>query len=369
MAFEYYDTLGVGRNATTDEIKRAYRKKAMELHPDRNKGDKAKEAEFKKVAEAYATLSDEQKKAAYDRSGGTTADAFSGFSGGGFPPDFDVSDIFETFFGGGFGGGGGRAKRREVGDDIEIRVKTTFEKSVRGGSEEVVYERRRICPECAGTGSEKGKDPKSCPDCAGAGRVRQRMQTVFGAMEQMVSCPRCHGTGKIVEHPCQKCRGEKYVIFKVERKIDVPAGIEDGMTVKIRGEGHEGVDGNGDLYVRFSVPHSEGALERDGADLHFSLALDPIEMVLGCLKKVSIPVIGEREIEVKPGSQHGRSVRFRSEGAPKIPSGTKGDLVVTFHVRIPEKISPKERELYEALAKERGYGTDSGKGIFGKLFE
>ena len=137
------------------------------------------------------------------------------------------------------------------------------------------------------------------------------MQTVFGVVEQAVTCPKCRGNGKIIEHPCPKCRGERYVIFRTDRKVDVPAGIEDGMTVKIRGEGHEGIDGNGDLYLHFSVPESEGALERAGSDLHFHLDFDPVEMVLGAVRKVSIPVVGEREVEIKAGSQHGRSVRFR----------------------------------------------------------
>lgn len=365
MAFEFYDLLGVGRDASADEIKKAYRKKAMELHPDRHQGDKAKEAEFKKVNEAYATLSDAQKKAAYDRSGGVAGGG--GFQGG-FQGDFDFSDIFESFFGGGFQQGG-RGKRREVGDDIEIRVKTTFEKAVKGGTEEVAYERRHVCPDCAGSGSEKGRDAKACPDCAGSGRVRQRMQTVFGVVEQAVSCPRCRGMGKIVEHPCPKCRGERYVVFRTDRKVDVPAGIEDGMTVKIRGEGHEGVDGNGDLYLHFSVPSSEKGLERDGADLHYALQLDPVEMVLGAVKKVSIPVIGEREINVQAGSQHGKSVRFRGEGAPRLPNGGKGDLIVTFQVKVPEKLTAKERELYEAIAKERGLSDVQSKGILGKLFD
>lgn len=195
------------------------------------------------------------------------------------------------------------------------------------------------------------------------------MQTVFGVVEQAVACPKCRGTGKIVEHPCQKCRGERYVFFKTDRKVDVPAGIEDGMTVKIRGEGHEGVDGNGDLYLHFSIPTSEGGLERDGADLRYDLELDPVEMVLGTVKKVAIPVVGEKEIDVKAGSQHGKSVRFRGEGAPKLPSGGKGDLIVTFRVRIPDRLSSKEKELYEAIAKERGLGSHGGKGILGKLFD
>lgn len=170
-------------------------------------------------------------------------------------------------------------------------MKTSFEKAVKGGSEEISYERRHVCPDCAGSGSEKGREPKVCPDCAGSGRVRKRMQTVFGVVEQAVACPKCRGKGKIVEHPCPKCRGERYVVFKTERRVDVPAGIEDSMTVKIRGEGHEGIDGNGDLYLHFAVPESDRGLERDGADLHYFLDLDPVEMVLGTVRKIDIPVV------------------------------------------------------------------------------
>ncbi len=369
MAYEYYATLGVQKTASADEIKRAYRKKAMELHPDRTKGDKTKEAEFKKVNEAYAVLSDPQKKAAYDRTGTTGPAGFEGFPGGGFSADFDFSEIFEQFFGGGFPGGGrGGARRREVGADIEIRIRIPFEKSIRGGTEEISFERRTVCPDCGGSGAEKGHDPKTCPDCGGSGRVRQRMQTVFGTMEQTASCPRCHGTGKFVNHPCRHCRGERYVVFKTKKTVDVPAGIEDGMTVKLRGEGHEGKDGNGDLYLHFSVPEEDRGLRREGADLHYALDLDPAEMVLGCKKKISIPVVGEREIEVKAGSQHGRAVRFKGEGAHRLPNGGKGDLVVTLRVRIPESPSAKERDLYTEIAKEKGLGDDHSKGIFGGLF-
>ena len=236
MAYEYYELLGVGKEASAEELKKAYRKKAMEHHPDRHGGDKDKEAEFKKINEAYAILSDPQKRAAYDQSGGRT-DFASGFSGGGFgdfSQGFDINDIFDMFSGG-FSGGSGRS-RREIGEDIELEISATFEETILGGKRKIAYDRSEICSDCGGSGGASKEDVISCPDCGGNGKVRQRTQTIFGTMEQIVSCPRCHGSGKTVKNPCKSCGGKRYKKTRREKEIEIPAGIEEGMTIKIRGE-------------------------------------------------------------------------------------------------------------------------------------
>ena len=235
MAYEYYELLGVSQDASPEELKKAYRKKAMEHHPDRHNGDKSKEAEFKKINEAYAVLSDAQKRSAYDNAGGRS-DFASGFGGGSpFGEGFDFSDIFESFFSGGFQQGGGR-QRKEVGEDIETEISATFEEIVLGGKRTITYDRMETCVDCGGTGAASKDDITTCPDCAGHGRVRQRTQTIFGTMEQTIACPKCQGTGKIVKNPCKSCDGKRYKRARVEKEVDIPAGIEDGMTIKIRGE-------------------------------------------------------------------------------------------------------------------------------------
>lgn len=187
-------------------------------------------------------------------------------------------------------------------------------------------------------------------------------------MEQLSTCERCRGAGKIIDHPCKHCRGERYIVFRAKKNVEIPAGIEDGMTIKLRNEGNEGVDGNGDLYLHFSVPSEDHGLTREGPDLHFPVDLDPAEMVLGCKKTIEIPVVGAHEVEVPTGSQHGKSIRFKGEGTNRLPSGGKGDLVITFRVKIPERISTKERELYTEIAREKKLGGEGSKGIFGGLF-
>ena len=372
MAYEYYSTLGIDRNASPDDIKKAYRKKAMECHPDRHQGDRDQEALFKKVNEAYATLSDPQKKSRYDQRG--TADdgqgGFGGFQGFGGMDGVDLSDIFESFFGGGGGGQRRGAQREQRGEDLTIETTITFAEMVEGVRQTVSYRRHSPCSTCHGTGAEPGSQPKECPDCHGHGSVRRTVQSLFGYVEQVVPCDRCSGSGQTIDRPCTACRGARRTVESTEYAVDIPAGIEDSMTIRITGEGSASVSGHrGDLYITVHVPSEEDGLTRRGADLHYTVLCDPAELALGTHKKIIIPILGERTLDISHGTQHGTVVTFRREGLHHVEDRrrARGDLHCTIEVRIPDRLSDRERELYTDLAREAGHGTDDGKGFFSKV--
>lgn len=368
MAYEFYSILGVSRDVSAEELKRAYRKKAMEVHPDRHGGDKEKERLFKEVNEAYATLSDPQKRAHYDRFG--TADAGGGFGGqGGFGVDMDFSDIFESFFGGGFQNGGTRRKSGGVeGEDIEIRMKLSFSEALSGVKKTFSYSRKVVCDECNGSGAKKGTEPRECSHCHGSWHIRKRTQTIFGVMEQTGLCDYCHGTGKIIVDKCNVCHGEQRQTLKSEKEIEVPSGIDDGMTIKLRGEGNMGIGSkNGDIYITFSVPSEIDGLSREDTNLLYTLEIDPVEAILGVKKIVKLPVLGDRTIEIKAGTQYGEVLKFKWDGVKHVSKDTKGDLYVNIHVKIPTRPTKKERELYRAIAKEKKIQV-ADEGILSKLF-
>lgn len=366
MQFEYYSLLEIERTASADEIKKAYRKKAMELHPDRHGGDKTKEAEFKKLNEAYSTLSDAQKKAHYDRFG--TMDNMGGWGfGGGFQWWFDASDlgdIFSSFFGGGFTGWTSSRRRADIGEDIEIRMKISLEDAIRGNKRKVEFKRRVSCDACHGAWGET----KTCTTCAGAGQVREQVRTVFGVIEQARECHVCSGTWKVITKKCETCHGKKYNETLIKKDIEIPAGIESGMSIKMRWEGHGGKDGNGDLYISFEAPDREGGLERDGDMLHYSVKISPAEAVLGAVKVIEIPIIWKKELHIKSGTQWGDVLKFSWEWIERIDRrGSKGDLLIHYTVDIPTKLSSEERKLYEALLHIQG-GKKAEKGFFTWLF-
>ncbi|MBX9808840.1 J domain-containing protein [Candidatus Gracilibacteria bacterium] len=358
MQFEYYSILSISREATPEEIKKAYRKKAMELHPDRHGGDKQKEAEFKKLNEAYGVLSDDQKKAHYDRHGTMDNHGHGGFGGfgGGFQGGFDagdLGDIFSSFFGGGFGGqtGGRSRKRADIGEDIEMRLRISLEDSILGGTRKIEFERSTTCHHCSG----KGGKTETCKSCNGHGQVRERVQTVFGVMEQARACGTCGGKGEKIIEKCTYCHATGKIKEKIEKTIDIPKGIENGMTIKLRGEGNKGNDGNGDLYITFTVPENEGGLARDGADLHYSVRISPAEAVLGSERTLDLPILGKRSIDIKAGTQHGLVIAFRDEGMERLDrKGGKGSLMIHIEVDIPSKLSSDQKKLYEALLQSEG---------------
>ncbi|HZK38792.1 MAG TPA: DnaJ domain-containing protein, partial [Clostridia bacterium] len=270
---DYYETLGVSKSATEDEIKKAYRKKAKEYHPDLNPGDKSAEGKFKEANEAYEVLSDAEKKSRYDQFGhrGVDPNFAAGGPGGGFNGgmDFDLGDIFGSIFGGGGGGfGGGRqanpnAPRR--GEDVQARVTVSFEEAAKGCKRTVDVTKIEVCPECQGSGAEKGTTPKTCPECNGKGQVNAQQQTPFGVISTSKACPKCGGRGKVVEKPCAKCRGGGRVSKRSKIEVNIPAGIDDRQVLNVRGEGNFGINGGppGDLHVAVFVrPHP--FFERDG---------------------------------------------------------------------------------------------------------
>jgi molecular chaperone DnaJ len=355
MQFEYYSLLEIERTATADEIKKAYRKKAMELHPDRHGGDKQKETEFKKLNEAYGVLSDEQKKAHYDRFG-TMDNHGWGFGGGGFQNGFDVDlgDIFSSFFGWGFGGNGGRGNpRKQVGADIEMELKISLEDALRGTNRKISFKKNIICHHCAW----KWWKTIRCDTCGWAGQVRERVQTVFGVMEQPRTCHVCHGTGEKITEKCDHCHGKWSLEEKVEKTIDIPAGIENGMSIKMRDEWNGWRDGNGDLYIAFIVPEKEWWLTRDWANLHYTHKISPAIAALWSEDSIDIPIIGKKIVNIKPGTQSGANLIFRNEWAPRLDrKWTKGDCIIHIEVVIPTKLSSDEQALYQALLQ-----AESGK--------
>lgn len=364
--YEYYAILEIERTATQEEIKRAYKKKAMELHPDRHGGDKTKEAEFKKVNEAYSTLSDEQKKAHYDRFGTTEWMGGMGWGFGGFQWGFDagdLGDIFSQFFGGGFGGAG--RKHADIGEDIEIRMNISLEDAIRGNTRKVDFKRRTPCSVCDG----KWGKTITCDTCRGAGQVRERMQTVFGTMEQTRACSTCGGTGEKITEKCGTCHGKKYEDSSIKKDIDIPAGIENGMSIKMRSEWHGGRDGNGDLYITFEVPDREWGLERDGADLHYTVKLSPAEATLGVKLDIEIPILWKKSLKIESGTQGGEILKFRDEWLARLDRrGLKWDLLIHYEIDIPTKLSTDEKKLYSALLEIQS-GKKMEKWFFESIFE
>jgi molecular chaperone DnaJ len=358
MQFEYYSILSISREATPEEIKKAYRKRAMDLHPDRHGGDKQKEAEFKKLNEAYEVLSDAQKKAHYDRHGTMDGHGQWGFGGfgwgfqGGFDPN-DLGDIFSSFFGGGFGwqSGSRSRKRADIWEDIEMRLRISLEDAIKGTSRKIEFDRSTTCHHCSG----KGGKTETCKSCNGHGQVRERVQTVFGVIEQARPCGSCHGTGEKIIEKCTHCHATGKIKEKIEKTIDIPKGIENGMTIKIRSEGNKWNDGNGDLYITFTVPESEGGLTRDGADLHYSVHISPAEAALGSEKTIDLPILGKRTIDIKSGTQHGLVIAFRDEGMERLDRKWGiWSLMIHIEIDIPTKLSGDQKKLYEALLQSEG---------------
>jgi molecular chaperone DnaJ len=367
MQYEYYSLLEIERTATAEEIKRAYKKKAIELHPDRHGGDKTKEAAFKKINEAYATLSDAQKKAHYDRF--WTSEWMWGMGWGfwwfqwGFDAS-DLGDIFSSFFGGGFSGSRWR-KRADIGEDIEIAMNISLEDAIRGNTRKIEFKKRTTCEDCNG----KWWKTTTCETCRGNGRVRERMQTVFGIMEQERECASCGGSGEKITEKCNTCHGKKYKETLIKKDIEIPMGIEDGMSIKMRWEGHGWSDGNGDLYITFGVPSREWWLERDGHTLHYFVRLSPAEAALGCEKIIEIPILGKKTITVKHGTQGEDIEKFTGEWVSRLDKKwAKGDLIVHFIIDIPTKLSSDEKKLYTALLEIQGW-KKTEKGFFDTIFQ
>jgi molecular chaperone DnaJ len=357
---DYYEVLGVERTCTGEELKKAYRRLAMEFHPDRNQGDKRAEERFKEVGEAYSVLSDPQKRQRYD-SFGHAGDSMPDFGGFSFDSAFD---LFDMFFGGGAGAGRRRRGGPQPGADLRMNVDITFEESVFGAARTVELPRRGTCSECAGSGAAPGTEPVACTECGGSGQVRRAVQSIFGQMVNVTACPRCHGEGRIVEQPCPTCRGQGRVEERQTLDITIPPGVDDDVTLRYAGQGEAGPRGGnrGDLYVGFRIaPHPD--LVRRGQDLLYELAVSIPQAVLG--DRITVPTAnGEHEVDVPAGTQHGRVLKIAGMGVPHVRSGRRGDQLCIVHVAVPTHLSSAQRDLYLQLGERGGKPAEVRKGFF-----
>jgi len=368
---DYYEVLGVQKNASKDEIKDAYRKLAMQYHPDRNKAADAEE-KFKEISEAYAVLSDDQKRQQYDTLGHagfdqryTAEDIFRGADFESILRDigFGFGDLFRTFFGGGFGGGGFR-ERSNRGEDLVYDLEITLEEAAKGTEKEIVVPRTEKCEVCGGSGASPGTSPKTCPKCNGAGKVQHMRRSSFAMYVQVTPCAECRGKGTLIESPCKECRGTGLVKKRRKISVKIPEGIDEGYQLRLRGEGEMGPNGGeaGDLYVLVHVkPHE--LFMREGDDLWHVLIIGYPQAALGA--EVSVPTLdGSATIKIKPGTQAGETIRLKGKGMPRFRGYGKGDLLVRVGISVPEKLTAKQRELLEQLAAEFDQDVRRGKSRF-----
>ncbi|MBE6678936.1 MAG: molecular chaperone DnaJ [Ruminococcaceae bacterium] len=372
---DYYEVLGVEKSASASEIKKAYYKLAKKYHPDVNPGDAEAEKKFKEINEAYAILSDEEKKAKYDQFGHAAFE--NGGAGGGYGAGFegfDFGDIFSSFFGGGgggFGGFGGGTNRRNApqrGEDIYVRLNVSFEEAVRGCKKDISFGRVQKCSDCEGSGAKKGTGVETCKKCGGSGQVRVQQRTMFGVMQTMQTCDECRGSGKIIKDPCTNCRGTGYVKVSKKFSVTIPAGIDNGQNISISGMGNEGRNGGpaGDLIIAVSVkPHE--VFERDGNDIYCEVPIDYWEAVLGA--EIEIPTLdGKEKFTIPEGTQTNTTFTLRGKGITRVNSSYRGNLYITVNVDVPKNPSAKQRELLEELAKTYGDKVKSKKDSFFKKF-
>jgi molecular chaperone DnaJ len=346
---DYYEVLGVSRDASDQELKSAYRKQALKYHPDRNPGDHAAEEKFKEASEAYQVLSDADKRAAYDRFGhaGVGAGGPGGF--GGYSGNVDLGDIFGDLFGEMFNMGGGqqRQTRQRRGEDLRFDLAIEFEDAIFGTETEVKIRRYESCGACKGSGSASGRGPSTCPQCQGRGQIRYQQ----GFFSVARTCSACGGAGSIVSDPCTTCRGETRVSREIKLNVKVPPGVEEGTRIRYSGEGDTGRSGgpSGDLYVVLSI-HAHDFFERDGHDLRCVIPISFPQAALGA--EIEIPAIdGPVSLKIPEGTQSGRELRIRSRGVPYLNEKGRGDLVVKVVVQIPKKLSRAQRELVSQLAE------------------
>ncbi len=370
---DYYELLGVSRTATAEEIKKAYRKKARELHPDANPGDQVAEDKFKQVAQAYEVLSDADTRAKYDRFGEAGVGSAAGgpnlgdmFTGGGF------GDLFDAFFGGGggpFGGAGrGGPAGPPRGQDLEVVADITFAQAVFGATVPVEVRTALRCEECGGSGAGSGTQPVTCSECNGRGQVQRVRQSLLGQMVTSSACSRCGGLGQIIVSPCSSCKGDGRVITEKTYQVDVPAGVDTGSTLRLTGRGAVGPRGGGagDLYVHIRVAAHE-TFTRDGDDLVADLPISMVQAALGT--KIMLPTLdGDEEISVPAGTQPGKEFVFRQRGAHRLHGRGRGDLRVRVNVQVPTKLTEFETDLLTKYAQSRGEAVGHGEhGLFSRI--
>ncbi len=375
---DYYEVLGVSKDATPEELKKAYRKLALQYHPDRNPGDKEAEEKFKEAAEAYEVLSNPDKRARYDRYGHAGMSGAGGFSGQGMSMDDIFSqfgDLFAdfglgSFFGGGFGGGsrsGGIV--RERGGNIRVKVKLNLQEIEKGVKKKIKVNKYVPCEHCHGSGSADGSTD-TCPTCKGHGQVLRTMNSLFGQMQTASTCPNCGGTGRIIKNKCTHCHGDGIVKGEEVIDIDIPAGVGEGMQLTLRGKGgagpHNGV--NGDLYVLIEE-EANPELERDGSNLIYNLFISVPQAILGT--EAEVPTVsGKVRVKITPGTQSGKILRLRGKGLPVVNGYGNGDLLVYVNVWIPKKVTKEEEKTLQVLNNSDSFKpapNDDDRSFFKKL--
>ena len=354
---DYYEVLGVQKGASDDEIKKAYRKLAKKYHPDLNKDNPEAAEKFKEAAEAYDVLSDSEKRSRYDQFGHAGVDPNAGFGGGGSGfgggfGGFDMGDIFDSFFGGGFGGRGSRRNGPVRGNDIQQAIELTFEEAAFGCKKKVTIIRGESCDECGGSGAKKGTSPVKCARCGGTGQMRTVQNTPFGQFASTTTCNQCGGKGTTISDPCPVCNGSGQNRTKRELEVNIPAGIDHGQTVSLRGQGEAGLRGGGpgDLLITVYVKPST-VFTREGNNVYIDVPITFVQAALGC--EIEIPTIDGKILQRIPeGTQHGTKFRLKGKGIPSIRGGVRGDQYVRVVVEIPKNLSSKQREILEEFAKE-----------------
>ena len=359
---DYYEVLGVDKSVSEDELKKAYRKAAKKYHPDLNPGDATAEKNFKEVNEAYEVLSDSEKRARYDQFGHAGVDpnfgaggggAYGGGFGGGFTGDFgDLGDIFSSFFGGGFGGGSRRsspnAPRR--GNDTAAAVNLSFEEAAKGCKKTVKVIKIDNCKDCDGTGAQKGTSAKTCPVCHGTGQVTATQRTPFGVMQTQQVCNHCGGKGKIIDNPCKTCNGKGRIRHTIDVPVDIPAGIDDGQVINLRGGGDAGINGgpSGDLRINVNVrPHP--IFERDGYDVYCEIPITFTQAALG--DEITVPTLdGKVKFTIHEGTQPGDEFKLKGKGIQRLHYSGKGDQYVKINVEVPKNLNKEQKEILKNFA-------------------
>ena len=373
---DYYEVLGVQKGASEEEIKKAYKKMARKYHPDLNPGDKDAEEKFKEVNEAYEVLSDSEKKARYDQFGFAGVDPNFGAGGGGYGGgagfDFgDLGDIFGSFFGGGFGGGQTRRNPNapQRGESIRMNLTISFEEAAFGCEKELELDRYESCETCRGSGAAPGTSPETCPDCGGSGVVQTRRQTPMGVFASTAPCSRCGGRGKIIKEPCKDCRGSGVVRRRRKIQASVPAGIDNGQTISIRGQGHAGKNGGpaGDLLVTITVrPHE--LFRREGTSVLCEAPITFPQAVLGA--ELEIPTIdGKVKYDIPEGTQTGTTFRLKGKGIPALNGRGRGDQYVTVYIETPRNLNREQKEALKKFAEAVGENNYEERKSFFRKFK
>jgi molecular chaperone DnaJ len=371
---DLYEILGISRNASNDEIKKAYRKLAIQYHPDKNPGDKSAEEKFKEIAEAYAILSDPEKRARYDRFGHSATSGAGDF--GGFSNIEDIFSAFGDIFGGGFGdifGGGGRRRQRTSnrGGDLQIRLRLNLEEIATGVTKKIKVKKYVVCDTCGGSGSSRDSRPVQCPTCQGSGEIRQVTQSLFGQMVNITTCTRCNGQGTIVSDPCRTCHGDGRLAGSKNIEINIPAGVASGNYIPLKGEGNIGKRGGpaGDLIV-YIEEERHPIFERSDNDVVMVLPLSYPQAVLG--STLEIPTLtGKAKINVPPGTQSGKILRMRNKGIPNVHGAGIGDQLVQIQIYIPTKLNSSEKNKIKDLESIDSLkpSSDGHRNIFEKFKE